>query len=86
VEEILDLSIIFTSLDDASTKALASVQVRCDALKLTHTGNLFTDPLTDEEREDLRWYLETYWKWPYEGFATRGRAVEGLLCDIGQRL
>jgi len=86
VEEILDLSIIFTSSDDASTKALASVRVRCDALELAHTGNLFANPLTDEEREDLRWYLEMYWKWPYEGFAMRERAVEGLLCDIGQRL
>jgi len=73
VEEILVLSIIFTSSDDASTKAIASVQVRCDALELIHTGNFFANPLMDEEREVLRWYLETYWKWPYEGFATRGK-------------
>jgi tetratricopeptide (TPR) repeat protein len=42
--------------------------------------------LSDRERSDLAWYLEDYHRWPYEGFATRARAVEALLPLIGQRL
>src|SRR5262249_50157079 len=34
------------------------------------------NPLTDVERADLRWYLEEYWKWPYEGFRERAEAIE----------
>ena len=44
------------------------------------------DPLTQQERDDLRWYLEEYWKWPYEGFAQRAREVEELLPKLGKRL
>jgi tetratricopeptide (TPR) repeat protein len=53
---------------------------------LTHTGDQLTDPLTQPEREELRWYLEEYWKWPYEGFAQRGQQVEALLPQVGKRL
>jgi tetratricopeptide (TPR) repeat protein len=52
---------------------------------LEHTGDLFTDPLSQIERDDLSWYLEEYWKWPYLEFAERGKRVEALLDDVGRR-
>jgi hypothetical protein len=36
-------------------------------------GRPFSDPLTQEERDALRWYLEEYWKWPYGGFLERAK-------------
>src|SRR5437763_16531251 len=63
-----------------------SITLRCDPLGLSHTGDLLTDPLTQPEREELRWYLEEYWKWPFEGFAQRGQQVEALLPVVGKRL
>src|SRR2546425_2434159 len=30
--------------------------------------------------------LEEYWKWPFEGFAQRGKQIEYLLPEIGKRL
>jgi len=49
-------------------------------------GNLLRDPLTQQERDDLRWYLEEYWKWPYLEFAERGKQVEVFLPRLGKRL
>jgi tetratricopeptide (TPR) repeat protein len=49
-------------------------------------NGLLSDPLTSQERELLCWYLEEYWKWPYDEFARRGKQVEGLLADLGKRL
>ena len=34
----------------------------------------------------MRWYLEEYWKWPYEEFAIRGQQIEALLPALGKRL
>ena len=54
-----------------------------------------TDPLDGGEArllswaaaaEDLRWYLEDYWKWPYGGFAARARGVEAMLGRLGRHL
>jgi hypothetical protein len=85
--EILDLSITLTQPPSGSPpEVLAGVTVACDILGLRHTGDMLIDPLTQREREDLRWYLEEYWKWPYLGFAARGKQVEALLADVGKRL
>ena len=51
-----------------------------------HAGDLLKDPLTQQERNDLRWYLEEYWKWPFEGFAQHAKEVEELLPELGKRL
>lgn len=84
--EVLDLSIVFTPPPPASpSEILAHFAVRCDSLGLSHTGEAFTDPLTKSERDDLRWYLEEYWQWPYLEFAERGKRVEALLSDVGRR-
>lgn len=86
-QEVFDLSIVFTQPPpDSPSEILAHVAFECDTLGLNHTGEVFTDPLTEAERDDLRWYLEEYWKWPYLEFADRGRQIEALLSNIGKRL
>jgi hypothetical protein len=84
---LLDLSIAFTLPPAGSPpEVLATITLRCDQLGLSYTGDLLTDPLKPNEREDLHWYLEEYWKWPYEGFAQRGHQIEELLPQLGRRL
>src|SRR2546427_5376660 len=87
MSQSLDLSITLTPPPAGSLpEVLATLILRCDKLGLTHMGDLLTDPLTPQEHEALRWYLEEYWQWPYEGFAERGRQVEKLLTYVGKRL
>src|SRR5437899_259580 len=87
MDQLLDLSITLASPPPGTpSDIIASMDMRCDPLGLAHTGDLLTDPLTGEERESLRWYLEDYWKWPYEQFLRRGRQIEDLLVDLGERL
>src|SRR5947209_5630176 len=85
--DLLDLSITLTPPPAGTPpEVLATITLRCDPLGLSHTGDRLTDPLTQPEREELRWYLEEYWKWPFEGFAQRGQQVEALLPLVGKRL
>ena len=85
--DLLDLSITLSQPPRGSPpEVLATLTLRCDQLGLTHMGDLLTDPLTPQEHEDLQWYLEEYWKWPFEGFAERGKQVEALLPQVGKRL
>jgi hypothetical protein len=82
-KEVLDLSIVFTQPPpNSSPEILAHVALQCDILGLSHTGEIFTDPLTKAEWGDLRWYLEEYWLWPYLEFAERGRRVEALQGEV----
>jgi hypothetical protein len=83
----LDLSItLYAPPENSSPNVIACFKVNCETIDLTSSGDLLTDLLTDEEGSDLCWYLEDYWKWPYEQFAVQGKYVEGLLVDIGKRL
>jgi tetratricopeptide (TPR) repeat protein len=85
-EQPLDLSITLTKpLPGSQLGAIATLDIRCDILGVLHTGDQLDDPLKPNERNELQWYLEEYWKWPYEGFAARGRKVEQLLAEIGKR-
>jgi len=85
--DLLDLTITLAPPPVGSPlEAIASIALRCDALGVEHTGDLLVDPITAQEHTDLIWYLEEYWKWPFEGFAERGSRVEELLSDIGKRL
>src|SRR5712691_2516284 len=87
MDQPLDLDITLTTPPrDASHDVIASIALHCDTLRLSHTGNLLTNPLTQTERRDLQWYLEEYWMWPFEGFAQRGKEVEALLVAVGKRL
>src|SRR6266571_2871816 len=87
LDQLLDLSITLIPPPAGSPpEAIASMQLRCDQLGLSHSGDLLLNPLTPTERAELRWYLEEYWKWPYEQFLEHGRRVEQLLPQLGKRL
>jgi len=46
----------------------------------------FTAPLGPIEAEDLRWYLERYWRWPTGVFRERAERVEEQLPEWGRLL
>ena len=46
----------------------------------------FISPLTPEEREDLRWYLEDYLAAPYAVWEERGSNIAATIDDWGERL
>src|SRR5579863_6630280 len=83
----LELHIIVTPPpQNASPDCIASLSLRCEAWEHFCADIPLIAPLTWQERNDPRWYLEEYWMWPYEGFAQRGKEVEKLLVTVGQRL
>src|SRR2546430_11267987 len=73
-----------TTPPTGTDKIIASVALSFSGLQ--HMGVLLTDPLTPQERADLRWYLEEYSQWPYAEFAVRGKRIEAQLSEIGKRL
>ena len=46
----------------------------------------FTNPLSDKDLAELRWYLEHYWQWPSDIDDERARNVEGSLPKWGKAL
>jgi hypothetical protein len=86
MSQLLDLAITLTAPGEGQTAVIANVALNCAALGTSHAGDVLKDPLTQHERDDLRWYLEQYWKWPFEGFAQRAKGVEELLPKLGKRL
>ena len=87
MSDLLDLRITLTPPPADRPDAIAAIALSCGApLNLDHAGDLLPDPLTPAERDDLRWYLEEYWQWPYEQFIARAHKVERLLDDLGARL
>ena len=87
MEPVLDLCVDITAVSSEDPAHLqAQTSVYCEALNLRHDGEAFSYPLSQSEQNDLHWYLEEYWKWPYAGFAFRGAEVEHLLPELGQRL
>jgi hypothetical protein len=46
----------------------------------------FEIPLTPQEREDLRWYLEDYLEAPYAVYKDRGSTIAGKIPQWGRRL
>lgn len=84
---LLDLCVTLSLPPNGSLpEVVASIALNCNELGLSHTGDLLGDPLSIREQNDLRWYLEEYWKWPYNGFAERGKVTEASLVNIGKRL
>src|SRR6266567_3168377 len=85
--DLLDLAITLTAPGEGQSDVIANVALNCPALGgMNHAGDVLKDPLTQQERDDLRWYLEQYWKWPFEGFAQRAKGVEKLLPKLGKML
>src|SRR6266852_9789750 len=87
MDQPLDLCITLTPPPaDASPETIAVIELRCDHFGLQHKGDVLLDPLTAEDRKNLRWYLEEYTKWPYEQFLERGKQIEASLPDLGRKL
>ena len=42
--------------------------------------------ISDEQREDMRWYLEDYIVWPFMEFRTRGERMAAELAALGKQL
>lgn len=83
----LDLSIhLLPPPAGSPAEVLASIALRFDFTGLAHKGDVLLNPLTPQERENLRWYLEEYAEWPYEQFLQRARKIEAILPELGKRL
>lgn len=84
---LVDLSIALDAPPSgAASEVLANITLNCEMLGLSHQGDMLRAPLTQQERDDLHWYLERYPLWPYAEFVTRGQQIEAHLAEIGQRL
>jgi hypothetical protein len=57
--DLLDLSITLTPPQQGSAPdAIASFALSCgEPLNLSHSGELLTNPVSEQERSDLQWYL-----------------------------
>jgi tetratricopeptide (TPR) repeat protein len=85
MEQLLDLAVALTLPPPGSSpEVIATVELRCNELE--YRGDVLTNPLTSRDRENLRWYLEEYPKWPYEQFLERGKKIEASLAELGKKL
>src|SRR5436305_310129 len=83
----LSLSILLTQPPSGSSPdVLATISLSSESQGSTHTGDVLIAPLTEEEEKNIRWYLEEYWRWPYEQFRERAEAVEELLPRLGKKM
>jgi hypothetical protein len=83
----MELTITLLSpAQDAPEGALASFILAYPTQGLIHFGGWLSDPITPREHEELKWYLQEYWEWPFAEFLERGRSIEHKLKEIGQRL
>lgn len=87
MDQSLNLNIQLTQPpSDSPPDVLATMTLHSDSQGLLLTGEVLKDPFSAEEVENLRWYLEEYWQWPYEQFRERAQEVENLLPLLGKRL
>ncbi len=88
MSQLLDLAITLTppGKGKKQSKAIANFTMNFDAQGMHHSGTLLHELLTEQERNDLRWYLEEYGLWPFYEFAERGKRIEALLVEVGKRL
>ncbi len=77
----LDLTITFAPAATAADVATWTLSYASQ----TASGTL-APLITDEQRSDLRWYLEEYIDWPFMEFRTRGDAIAESLVQLGQGL
>src|SRR5260370_42576044 len=85
--ETLKLNVMLTPPPAGSPPdMLASVSLQLEAFGLSHSGDLLHNPLSEDVGERLRWYLEEYWKWPYEQFRERAQEIEEVLPELGKSM
>lgn len=83
---VIDLHIMIAQPADGLPLTAQQLNLSCNQQGWAEQGKAFVYPISDEERHDLRWYLEESWKWPFEGFAERAWQIEQNLAAIGRRL
>ena len=90
---IRDLGIASQSVAPLAGKPLAMTQDGAFVFDLILDGEShlrgipFTDPLTEKELKDLRWYLEEYLDWPFnEPVRKRAQEIERNLDEWGAAL
>lgn len=90
-ELILDFSRPHLHEEDGKHRAAAQLRVRYDpaergARAVQGESIDFVSPLGPIEAEELRWYIESYPRWPFGPFRDRAQRVEGLLKRWGREL
>ena len=63
-----------------------SVSLEGDGLAPLRFTAAFPFTFTQQERNDIRWYLETYLQYPLDPADKRAARVEALMADLGERL
>ncbi|MDQ3813249.1 MAG: TIR domain-containing protein, partial [Armatimonadota bacterium] len=70
----------------AATAQLSYEPANPAARQVESTRYRFTAPLGPIEADDLRWYLEEYFRWPVGVFQTRAEGIQKKLPQWGQEL
>jgi hypothetical protein len=69
-----------------ATATLVYKPAKAGAREIESKRFAFTAPLGPIETDDLRWYLEEYFRWPVGLFKERAERVEAQLPEWGQLL
>ena len=92
VEELV-LTLIDPEIETAEGKRRVTATARLDyapaapgARRMESPRYIFTAPLGPIEKDDLRWYLESYFLWPVGVFKDRAEGIERKLPDWGRDL
>ncbi len=81
----LELTIDFDHIaPDAPEDTPVSFSVRNEQTGESWNGGEFRCPLKAEALDDVRWYLEEYWTWPFGPFRDRAHQVEAQLGAYGR--
>lgn len=91
VEElILKLTAPHIHEQDGVRRARATAELSCQPANkqrtITSRRYTFTAPLGPVELEEVRWYIESYFRWPTGVFRERAKKVEKNLAKWGQAL
>lgn len=85
-ELVLKLSDAKVETADGKTRAQALATLLYEPTDLESKRFFFTAPLGPIETDDLRWYLEDYFRWPHGVFKERASRIEALLPSWGKDL
>jgi hypothetical protein len=85
--DVLELTVAFDTLPpDAPDDAPVGFSLRCLSIQSSPVQGEFRNPLGEKALNDIRWYLEEYWKWPTDIDHDRAHQVETDLERWGRAL
>jgi hypothetical protein len=70
---------------DSPDQHSVTVSLKGDGLAHLRFTTAFPFLFTQQERNDIRWYLETYLQYPLDPADKRAARVEALMADLGER-